>query len=61
MKNLRFAALLCAVILMILGIIARLFMPGKVLFELGALTYLRLTIAMLLFAITFHLVFNENK
>jgi hypothetical protein len=60
MKNLRYIALLLGVICIILGVIARIFLPGKVLFGLAALTYLRLCATMLLFAIAFHLLFQEK-
>jgi hypothetical protein len=45
---------------MICAIVARIFFPGKMLFGLAALTYLRITITMLLFAITFHLLFPKT-
>ncbi|OPX18446.1 hypothetical protein BXT86_01215 [candidate division WOR-3 bacterium 4484_100] len=60
MKVLKYVSLILAIICIILGIIARLFLPGKILFGLAALTYLRLTIMMLLFALTFHFFFSEG-
>jgi len=46
---------LIAVISMMLAVIARAFLMNKVLFGLSALSYLRITNTMLLFAITFWL------
>jgi hypothetical protein len=60
MKRLKHIALIIAVISIILGIIARIFLPGKVLFGLAALTYLRFTITMLLFSLVFHFLFSER-
>lgn len=60
MKNLKYIALLLGVITMILAVIARIFLPHKVLFYLASLTYLRLTMTMLLFAIAFHFLFQEK-
>lgn len=54
MKVLQKVALLLACITMILGIVARLFFPFKVMFELAAETYLRLTMIMLLFSLAFY-------
>ncbi len=54
MKILQKVALLFACITMILGIVARLFFPVKIMFELAAVTYLRLTMVMLLFSIAFY-------
>lgn len=59
MKNLKYVAFVVAVITMVLAVIARLFMPDKALLGLAALTYLRLTITMLLFALVFHFLFTK--
>ncbi|MGQ9465656.1 MAG: hypothetical protein ACUVQ3_06305 [bacterium] len=59
MKNLKYVAFVIALITMVLAVIARLFLPGKVLFGLAALTYLRLTITMLLFSLAFHFLFTK--
>ncbi len=61
MKNLKFVALILGIITMLLAVVARVFLPGKILFGLGAITYLRLTVTMLLFAIAFHLLFQEKS
>jgi len=58
MKNLKFLALILGIITMLLAVVARIFLPGKILFGLAAITYLRLTITMLVFAIAFHLLFQ---
>ena len=55
MKMLQKVALLFACITLILGVVARLFFPFKMMFELAAVTYLRLTMVMLLFSIAFYL------
>ena len=60
MKNLKFVALILGIITMLLAVVARIFLPEKILFGLGAITYLRLTVTMLLFAIVFHLLFQEK-
>lgn len=60
MKNVRFLALGGAVVTIVLGIIARVALPGGALFTLGAVTYLRLTIVLLLFAMTFHFLFKGD-
>ncbi|UCG30200.1 MAG: hypothetical protein JSV53_12010 [candidate division WOR-3 bacterium] len=60
MRILKYAALVAAVITIILGIISRVLMPNNILFELGGITYLRLTVTMLLFALTFHFLFPEK-
>ncbi|MCK4252659.1 hypothetical protein KAX97_14515 [candidate division WOR-3 bacterium] len=60
MKNLKHVALIIGVISIILAVIARIFLPGKVLFDLAAITYLRITVTMLLFALTFHFLFGEK-
>lgn len=59
MKNLKFVALVVAIITIVLAVIARLFMPDKALFGLAALTYLRLTVTMLLFALVCHFLFTK--
>lgn len=58
MKHVRYLALAGAVVMIILGVVSRLVMPGNVLFGLAGLTYLRLTAVMLLFALTFHFLFD---
>jgi len=60
MKILKFIALIIAVISIVIAVLSRFFLPGKALLGLGALTYLRFTITMLLFAITFQLLFPEK-
>jgi hypothetical protein len=59
-KQIKYIPFIIAIVGMIGAIVARIFLPGKVLFGLAALTYLRITITMLLFAITFHLFFSEK-
>jgi hypothetical protein len=49
-----------AVLTMILAIVARIFIPGKIFLGLHALSYLRVTMTMLLFSIAFHFAFNEK-
>jgi hypothetical protein len=60
MKILKYIALIIGVISILLAVIARIFLPGKILFSLAALTYLRITVTMLLFALTFHFLFGEK-
>ncbi|KPJ74273.1 hypothetical protein AMJ52_01180 [candidate division TA06 bacterium DG_78] len=60
MKRIKYIPFIIAIVGMICAIVVRIFLPGKVLFGLAALTYLRITISMLLFAITFHLLFPEK-
>ncbi|MBE0432189.1 hypothetical protein IBX73_01845 [candidate division WOR-3 bacterium] len=60
MKQIKYLALAVALITIILGVVSRVLMPGNVLFGLGGLTYLRLTVVMLLFALTFHFLFSER-
>ncbi len=59
MKYLKYVALVIAIITMILAVIARLFLPDKALFGLAALSYLRVTMTMLLFSIAFHFLFTK--
>jgi hypothetical protein len=59
-KQIKYIPFVIAIVGMICAIVARIFLPGKMLFGLAALTYLRITITMLLFAITFHLLFPEK-
>ncbi|KPK70032.1 hypothetical protein AMJ87_09470 [candidate division WOR_3 bacterium SM23_60] len=59
MKILQKVALLFGCITIILGVIARLFFPYKLLFGLGAITYLRLTVVMLLFSVAFYFAHKE--
>jgi hypothetical protein len=60
MAKLKYIALLIGVISIILTPIARFFLPGKALFGLAALSYLRFTVTMLLFALVFHFLFSEK-
>lgn len=60
MKNLKFIALIISIITMLLAVIARILFTEKMLLGLAAITYLRLTTTMLLFAITFHFLFPEK-
>lgn len=58
MKQVKYLALAGAVGMIILGVVSRLLLPGNVLFGLAGLTYLRLTVVMLLFALAFHFLFD---
>ncbi|UCF70274.1 MAG: hypothetical protein JSW49_08760 [candidate division WOR-3 bacterium] len=60
MKVLKYVAFVLGVVTMVLAVICRLLTPGNVLLGLAGLTYLRLTVAMLLFALTFHFLFPER-
>jgi galactitol-specific phosphotransferase system IIC component len=60
MKQIKYLTLAVALITIILGVVSRVLLPGNVLFGLGGLTYLRLTVVMLLFALTFHFLFSER-
>ncbi|UCD19650.1 MAG: hypothetical protein JSU64_00485 [candidate division WOR-3 bacterium] len=60
MKVLKYVAFVLGVATMVLAVICRVLTPGNVLFGLAGLTYLRLTVAMLLFALTFHFLFPER-
>ncbi|MEO0216349.1 MAG: hypothetical protein ABIL70_03190 [candidate division WOR-3 bacterium] len=60
MRILKYVTFIISIITMILAIIARLFSPNKVLFDLAALTYLRLTAVMLLYTITIHFLFSKE-
>jgi hypothetical protein len=59
MNNLKYVAFVISIITMVLAIIARFFFPDKALLGLAALTYLRLTATMLLFAIACHFLFTK--
>jgi hypothetical protein len=59
MKSLKYIAFVISVITMIFAVIARLFLPEKALFGLAALTYLRVTMTMLLFTIARHFLFTK--
>ncbi|MEO0227963.1 MAG: hypothetical protein ABIL70_07965 [candidate division WOR-3 bacterium] len=59
MKNLKYVAFVISIITMILAVVARLFFPEKALFGLAALTYLRLTMTMLLFTLACHFLFTK--
>ena len=60
MKNLKYIALLFGVIGMILAAVTRIFLSEKILFGLASITYLRVTMTMLLFALAFHFLFQDN-
>ena len=60
MKVFKYAALFIAVVMILMGVASRVLTPGNVLLGLGGITYLRLTITMLLFALTFHFLFPER-
>ncbi|UCD06398.1 MAG: hypothetical protein JSV98_03990 [candidate division WOR-3 bacterium] len=60
MKVFKYVALAAACVVMLMGVISRVFTPENILFGLGGITYLRLTVAMLLFALTFHFLFPER-
>ena len=60
MTKLKYIAFLIGIISIILAFVARFFLPGKALFGLAALTYLRFTVTMLLFALVFHFLFPEK-
>lgn len=59
MKNLKYVSFAIAIITMVLAVIARLFLPDKAFLGLATLTYLRLTITMLLFSLVFHFLFTK--
>ncbi|UCG92508.1 MAG: hypothetical protein JSV97_02000 [candidate division WOR-3 bacterium] len=60
MTRLKYIAFIVSIISILLALIARFFFPGKALFGLAALTYLRFTMTMLLFALVFHFLFPEK-
>lgn len=60
MKIFKYIALISAVAAIILGIVCRIFTTNNILFGLGGITYLRLTVVMLLFALTFHFLLPER-
>lgn len=60
MRIFKYVAFVLAVVMIILGIVCRVFLPYNMLFGLGAITYLRLTVVMLLFALSFHFLFPER-
>lgn len=60
MTKLKYIAFLIGIISIILALVARFFLPGKILLGLAALTYLRFTVTMLLFALVFHFLFPEK-
>ena len=60
MKSIKYIVLLIAIISFVVAVCVRFFLPQQVLFGLAPLTYLRITITMLLFAITFHFLFQQN-
>jgi hypothetical protein len=60
MKNIKFVCLGLGIISILLAVVARIFLPGKVLLGLASITYLRLTMTMLLFTLTFHFLFGDK-
>jgi hypothetical protein len=60
MRGIKYLALIVGIITMICAVVARIFLPDKMLFGLAAISYLRITITMLLFALTFHFLFQEK-
>lgn len=60
MKVFKYAALAAALVMILMGVASRVLTPGNVLLGLGGITYLRLTITMLLFSLTFHFLFPER-
>jgi len=59
MKNLKYVAFVISIITMVIAVIARLLLPEKIFLGLAALTYLRLTITMLLFSLACHFLFAK--
>lgn len=55
MKMLAYISGIIGIISIVLAVVARLFLPYKMLFGLAAITYLRFTNTMLLFTIVFML------
>jgi len=60
MRAIKYVALAAAVCTIVLGVICRLLTHGNILFGFAGVTYLRLTVTMLLFALTFHFLFPER-
>jgi hypothetical protein len=60
MKVFKYVALAAACVMIVMGVVSRVLTPDNVLLGLGGITYLRLTITMLLFALTFHFLFPER-
>ncbi|MDH4211528.1 MAG: hypothetical protein OEV79_08770 [candidate division WOR-3 bacterium] len=60
MKVFKYVALAAALVMIVMGVVSRVLTPGNVLLGLGGITYLRLTVTMLLFALTFHFLFPER-
>jgi hypothetical protein len=60
MRVFKYIALIVAVAAIILGVVCRVFTPNNILFGLGGITYLRLTVVMLLFALTLHFLLPER-
>jgi hypothetical protein len=60
MKVFKYVALAAACVMIVMGVVSRVLTPDNVLLGLGGITYLRLTITMLLFALTFHFLFPEH-
>jgi len=61
MKFLAYLSGIIGVVSIVLGIITRLFVPFKILFGLGAITYMRFTNTMLLFTIVFLLLYYMKE
>jgi len=60
MRVFKYVALMMAILLIVMGIFCRIFTPNNILFDLGGITYLRMTAVMLLFALTFHFLFPQH-
>jgi len=60
MRVLKYVAFVAAVCTIVLGVICRLLTQSNILFGFAGVTYLRLTVTMLLFALTFHFLFPER-
>ncbi|MGD8978836.1 MAG: hypothetical protein PVI51_06785 [candidate division WOR-3 bacterium] len=60
MRVFKYIALIGAVVAIFLGVVCRIFTGNNILFGLGGITYLRLTVVMLLFALTFHFLLPGN-
>lgn len=56
----KYLAFIVAVVMIVFGVVARVLTPDNVLLGLGGLTYLRLTVVMILFALTFHFLFGDR-
>jgi len=61
MRILKYITLLISIISIILAVAARILAGHRPLFGLVSIAYLRITITMLLFTLTFHFLFPENR